>query len=529
MHRICSRIPLILLTSALVACGGGTGDNDASLNADSTDPTPDAATADATNDAATADAATADAATADAATADAGLIDAAASVDATVADAATLDATPDAFVDAASGSVITDVVIEDNPNSVLSCFVNWTTPLPATSVVEFGPGISYAYRTADDALVTNHRVLVIGMTAETLYHLRAVSVTADAAQSASADQTYTTGTLPAPIQACTVSVHDPDRARPGWTLTNLLGDGVAGAVAFNMEGEPVWYFIVPDTASPNMDITLVDDASHVLIGLTAVIEAMEVDLAGEVIWSGPLKSPARSAHHHYEKLANGNYLTLLREVQDSVSGDIIDMIAPDHSPVWSWNAFDHLPIGSGDWTHGNAAAADLTNGWVYFSARNLNTVFKINMSNGAPIWALGAGGDFAADPLATYPWTDKQHAPEILADGNVLIYDNGNTRGFTRVVEYELDTLLMTSELVWEFPGDAVGLDPWYTNQWHSLSRGDVDRLDNGNTLITATTVGRIFEVAPDKTVVWEMTLSDPTLAGTYKSERITPPLIEEL
>ena len=59
---------------------------------------------------------------------------------------------------------------------------------------------------------------------------------------------------------------------------------------------------------------------------------------------------------------------------------------------------------------------------------------------------------------------------------------------------------------------------------------GDVDRLPNGNFLVTAgirspTVEGRVFEVTKDDgKVVWEFRF--PPDYGVYRSDRFTPPLI---
>ena len=65
-------------------------------------------------------------------------------------------------------------------------------------------------------------------------------------------------------------------------------------------------------------------------------------------------------------------------------------------------------------------------------ARHLDTVFKIDYNNGsgtgAIIWKLGKNGDFQYQSTDPYPWFSHQHDPNIDANGNLLVYDNGNTR-----------------------------------------------------------------------------------------------------
>jgi hypothetical protein len=77
----------------------------------------------------------------------------------------------------------------------------------------------------------------------------------------------------------------------------------------------------------------------------------------------------------------------------------------------------------------------------------------------------------------------------LLDDGNILLFDNGTER--SRVLE--LDPL--TARIVWSY-GPPEG--------FFSGSRGSNQRLPNGNTLITESNTGRVFEVTPDGRRVWE-------------------------
>ncbi len=70
---------------------------------------------------------------------------------------------------------ISSLTIEPNPDSTIACFVSWTSNVASTSEVQFGLG-GLQFRILDDAVTTQHRVLVIGMRAQSTYQIRAVSV-----------------------------------------------------------------------------------------------------------------------------------------------------------------------------------------------------------------------------------------------------------------------------------------------------------------------------------------------------------------
>ncbi len=120
-------------------------------------------------------------------------------------------------------------------------------------------------------------------------------------------------------------------------------------------------------------------------------------------------------------------------------------------------------------------------GQVLVCWRNLDLVAALDPETGALAWRWG-GGEL-----------DAPHQPTLLANGNLLIFDNGRKRGWSRVVE--LDPL--AREIVWEYRADPP--EAFYTP-----SRGSAQRLPNGNTLITESDEGRVFEVAPEGDVVWE-------------------------
>jgi hypothetical protein len=86
-----------------------------------------------------------------------------------------------------------------------------------------------------------------------------------------------------------------------------------------------------------------------------------------------------------------------------------------------------------------------------------------------------------------------QHDPKILANGNLLFFDNQGLPRQSRVIEFDP----ADRSARWEYTGSAS--DPFF-----SEACGTAERLPNGNTLITESDNGRAFELTPDKTLVWE-------------------------
>ncbi|MBN1518239.1 aryl-sulfate sulfotransferase [Candidatus Sumerlaeota bacterium] len=92
-----------------------------------------------------------------------------------------------------------------------------------------------------------------------------------------------------------------------------------------------------------------------------------------------------------------------------------------------------------------------------------------------------------------------QHDPDILDNGNILIFDNlgrkgeGGEEGRSRIVEYNPKT----NKIEWEYHGSAE-------HPFDSDGRGCQQLLPNENLLIDESHRGRIFEITHDGEIVWE-------------------------
>jgi hypothetical protein len=457
----------------------------------------------------------------------------------------------------ASGTLT--LTIEANPNSVLSCFVSWKTAAPASSVVQFGVG-GYQWEISDMTAVTEHKVLVIGMHAEQMYSIKAISG-AD-----SGEGTFTTAKLPDSIPVGTVMINDQTKAQPGWTLMNVQVGGPDNrprssvppqAVIYDEEGKPVWYYI----DGPGVDIggavsTQLTDKG-VVIGPTwnqqntNGVPPREIDFAGNIIWECKHAAcqPGKDVTHETRKLSNGHYVVLEYVTVGGAQNPVFRELDADSKEVWTldWVSLLPAPSGStGDWCHGNAIHIDVEKNEVYANCRWMG-LMKTTYTSPAKQWLLPASYGSKGQGDFTYVPPDSQysdaHDPEFHDDDNTaLFYDNGGWSGsvdgdtssyHSRAVEYKLDTTAKTATLAWEFPGTFEVTDTWYTTKWYSPFWGDADRLENGNVLIAAGQIGaghesRVFEVTKaDGKLVWEFRF--PTNFGVYRADRVVPPLVHKL
>jgi len=100
------------------------------------------------------------------------------------------------------------------------------------------------------------------------------------------------------------------------------------------------------------------------------------------------------------------------------------------------------------------------------------------------------------------------HGHQLLPDGRFLFFNNGGATAESTVREFEL-TMPDATE-VWS-----------YTSSHASPTLGDVQRLANGNTLVTYSNSGVIEEIDSDKNLVQELATASfgyvehrPTLYG---------------
>jgi len=327
-----------------------------------------------------------------------------------------------------------------------------------------------------------------------------------------------------------------DKMQPGFTLTNFYNWELKvpiTAVVIDFQGRIRWFYQHGDVPDTRGDIDVRSDPEGILIGGTNIVENEDavfpvlVNWDQEVLWRGKFVN-----HHHIHRRKNGNFMFLSFElrrmekpVKGLVGGDIIIEFDPERNCiVWMWRLLDHIvpekprePLW--DWSHCNTIEEDPTGRYLYLSARNLNSIFKIDRETGEIIWRLGEDGDFK---ISGEDMFYHQHSPELQPNGNLLIFDNGTGRPakyggqYSRAIELEIDEDKMEAKAVWSW-GKELGL---FTPIW-----GDADRLENGNTLITFGTrthpkTSRLIEVTPEGEVVWDVELK-PSGWGMYRAERL--------
>jgi Arylsulfotransferase (ASST) len=313
--------------------------------------------------------------------------------------------------------------------------------------------------------------------------------------------------------------HDPDRAFAGFTLFSPLPSTNRTVYLIDMLGNVVHTWNMPYPPGQSGYLTergtlfyngQVPNESHVGRAPYMGGAALEMDWQGNILWE------VNHPHHNHDgiRLRNGNVLLICQKplpagfvakVRGGHAGTeygrgqmdapyLVEMTTKGEI-IWEWRSWEHLDPETDAitavqddrdvWTVGNGVS-EMPDGNLILSFRDISTVIMINRTTGAIYWKLGA------------PPLSGQHAAHLLANGNLLLFDNGPHRldhsfPFSRVLEIDP----ATKKIVWKYQEARVA-------DFFSPRLSNAQRLPNGNTLINEGWFGRFFEVTPGGGVVWE-------------------------
>ncbi len=332
---------------------------------------------------------------------------------------------------------------------------------------------------------------------------------------------YAAGT-PAPRDEPTgVVAIDPARTCPGYRLYEVpeLGRaeliGAQGDLVRDWQGLPGerWQHVELLEGGDLLVVGQTDPPDPAAGNGPAPSFVRRLDWSGRLIWNRPLP-----AHHDVELTPQGKLLLLTmhsrrdpsidREVD--VRDDHLTLLEPDGTPIASRSildairgrpeAFPLLPgkpsrvdgpvwldllhANSVEWMHrpelfGRHPLYGPDN--ILVSFRHQDRVAVFNWPRNEVVWSWGRG-EFAGP-----------HDAQVLEGGNILVFDNGLGRRWSRVVEIDP----VEDRIAWEYRGTPP-------ESFFTASKGSAQRLPNGNTLIAESDEGRAFEIDPAGRIVWE-------------------------
>lgn len=342
--------------------------------------------------------------------------------------------------------------------------------------------------------------------------------------------------VPAKSEFGRSTIIDQSRLLPGFTLFISLnatkGSSQEGIVYLtDLYGKPVHKWITKNKAQysilePNGNLmttqAYVADNNYPLAGRFTSIRELDPD--SNIVW----EYNNGAMHHDFDLLPNGNIAVLIWEKvpseksriveggrsnsqnpsEDTIYADTILEIDRNKKIVWSWNVTKYLDQADykisnffprNQWTHANSIKFVRSDPFYHNEAylvsfRYLNSIFLISKETGDIIWRMPSGS------------LGHQHDATLLDNGNILVFNNAfytedpaNPYGYGSQV-LEIDP--HTNKIVWQFSG---GDNPLDRARLTEVILSGAQRLPNGNTFITLGTSGHMFEVTPDKKLVWDM------------------------
>ena len=464
--------------------------------------------------------------------------------------------------------VVTETEVTVNPSGVapLTAEVYLTTSEPV-SVSMTIPGQNGAADLRHDFgdLAQAFRLPVLGLYPGTTTEVTLRLFDASGTDLGTIEVPVSTAPLISDLPEVTINTATPAAMQPGVNLVSYFGhDGESRPqrpFIFDRAGTIRWYLDYSDHET--LSGLFYDDGverlenGNLYFGDGNTNQIYEVNMLGEVVNTWAM--PGYGFHHDVIEKPNGNFLvTVNKQGADTVEDHIIEIDRTSREIVNVWDlrasldktrrAWDtDLADLNVDWFHANALIYDASDNTIIVSGRTQGTV-KLTENNEV-VWILaphkgwetsGNGTElsqFLLQPLdasgqpiedaavltgeANHPdfeWAWYQHAPALLPDGSLMLFDNGENRNYTRpgtysrAVVYQIDEEAMTIQQQWQY-GKARG------EETYSRIVSDVDYHADANTVafmpgavnFNGSVYGKMVEVDYDtRNPVFEATITPP-------------------
>ena len=307
-----------------------------------------------------------------------------------------------------------------------------------------------------------------------------------------------------------VQVHlsDPAAYEPTgkFLLTSVnatTGGWVAGnywKIIIDRKGRTVWALQTPEAhwttfmrVALNGEDLLYDEFTYWSnwdSGLGSQVHRMKIDGTHVASYATP------GGHHAYTELRDGSLVWGAA----SWVNETLEQLHPDgsQSTVWDCDSF-HSERSIAAICQSNTVTWDEASDTFLVSFYTTDILVHIDHQTGETLRVFGAEyGDYAFDPESSaFAW---QHGAYWTDEGTLLLSthrtDVEDEALETVAREYEVDDDGLTLHQVWSF-GEGGGL--------HAHTAGEALRLPNGNTLHNYGSFGRLREVTPDGTIVWDV------------------------
>jgi len=434
--------------------------------------------------------------------------------------------------------------LDPHLNSPLAALLSFQTSVPSTAKLQVKTG-DFSHTIEVSNKNTTHAIPVLGLRPAREYVIN-LEVFVKGSTRSALNKTLTLSTEPLPegFPRFKVTKRVDGMMEPGFTLFDIIPEGdnteFGSLIAIvDTYGELVWYQI----GTRYTDLQQLGNGNILFIEGSKVVE---MNMLGERKneWQAIHNPPKRDNqlyvntrifHHEIHPTPRGNFLSVSIEYRSylnyptsvtdpnaprktqNVAGDVLIEFRPDGSIRHQWSVLDLLdPYRIGwdtmgnywdpffsketlDWSHTNSVIYSPNDNSIIATSRHQDATFKFRRKNGQLLWILSPPenwdmkkfGKYLLKPVNNneYFFPYHSHAPEIMPNGNLLLYDNGNYRAsppnkpldpkdnFSRAVEYRIDEDKHEIELVWEY-GQHV------KNRVFSGALGDANYLPGKNNVL---------------------------------------------
>ena len=365
-----------------------------------------------------------------------------------------------------------------------------------------------------------------------------------------------------PISDASATTFDHSQVQGGLTIFGAFFNYFSAVI--DQTGREVWNTGSEDIVYYNISKYGDLFGCYLNPGMEHNLPGIEFSFDKGTLWSEP---NLEFMHHDLIQLPNGNYMGIVETnsmgpipigewtplfqslgfVADGstiefpwVGDKLVEWDKDTKEIIWEWNVFDHFNMNDfdqfggtwnqayldlhHDWTHVNALAYDDSEDAIYISTRHLSRITKIDYPSGGIIWNMGHNMPSGDVEIGHEIGFSFQHSVQILDNGNILTFDNGNLspefrqteQQISRAIEIKINSIdnAFSAELIWEYE-----LAP----ELFGFASGNAQKLDNGNVLITTVGGGgRSIEVSGEGEIIWqgEYNLSLPN-GAVYRATKI--------
>ena len=400
--------------------------------------------------------------------------------------------------------------------------------------IDFGLDTNYGLSAPVDVTTqaSHYRTLLLGMKASHTYHYQVVAKSGTTTYTSS-DYTIVTGGCPTSIkrpQVVTTSGVEKSQLDGGFMVMEGYRASLPDDYAYILDGDGdvVWCY-KPVGFTDLMAARMSWDGQYMWLVHGNTPQVTGGAHMGRVTMDGldPETHSTAYFEDHSAEFAGLNHDAAVLPNDAGIAYIAYGSAGCDDVKLWTPDGTSRVIINSGavftnaDACHGNAVKYDSNDQTLIVSDDDNSAYYKVDL-HGNLKWVLGGGAynsfDKAGGGAST--WVG-QHNLDILgtqADGlyHILFFNNGTSStdaSGTHAVarELALDLTAMTTKEVWTYDSDPDISNPIL---------GDVQRLANGNTLVTYSLAGKMQEVDANYDVLQSFTWASGTGSVGYVTKR---------